>query len=111
MVFIESKWFSKRLAELAGRKADEVLRAIQADLLDSPLRGRVVPGLGGIRKGRCANPRRAKGKRGGYRYFYLFLVCRDHIHLLFLLDKNEQEDLMPAERKILRQLVAEIEGS
>ncbi len=109
MVFIESKWFTKRLLELAGDQADEVLRAIQTDLLGSPSRGRVVPGLGGIRKERCANPGRGKGKRGGYRYLYLSLARRDHVHLLFLLDKNEQEDLTSAERAILRRLVAEIE--
>lgn len=38
MVFIESAWFSRRLHELAGGKAYEVLRAIQNDLLDSPSR-------------------------------------------------------------------------
>ena len=85
-----------------------MLRGIQSDLLDSPARGRLVRGLGGIRKGRCANPRRGKGKRGGYRYLYLFLAHKDHVHLLFLLDKDEQEDLSSAERAVLRRLVAEI---
>ena len=108
MVFIESKWFSRRLHELAGGKADEVLRAIQNDLLDSPSRGRVMRGLGGIRKGRCANPSRAKGKRGGCRYLYLFLPYKGHLHLLFLFDKDEQDDLTPVERGILRRLVGEI---
>jgi hypothetical protein len=65
--------------------------------------------IGGIRKGRCANPGRGKGKRGGYRYLYLFLARQDHVHLLFLLDKDEQEDLTSAERAILRRLVAQIE--
>lgn len=108
MVFVESKWFTRRLLELAGDKADDVLRAIQTDLLGSPIRGRLVPGLGGIRKGRCANPARGKGKRGGYRYLYLFLARQEHVHLLFLLDKDEQEDLTAAERVLLRRLVAEI---
>lgn len=111
VVFIESRAFTRRLQELAGAAADGVLRQIQADLLEFPLRGRMVPGLGGIRKGRCANPGRGKGKRGGYRYFYLYLERRDHVHLLYLIDKGEQEDLTSAERAILRRLVAEIEGS
>ena len=109
MVFVESEWFTRRLLELAGDQADDVLRAIQTDLLGSPFRGRLVQGLGGIRKGRCANPGRGKGKRGGYRYLYLFLARRDRVHLLFLLDKGEQEDLTSEERVILRRLVAEIE--
>jgi hypothetical protein len=52
VVFIESKWFTRRLLELAGEKAEDVLRAIQTHLLLLPSRGKVVPGLGGIRKGR-----------------------------------------------------------
>jgi len=82
---------------------------MQRDLLQSPLRGSVVPGLAGIRKGRARNPGRGKGKRGGFRYLYLFVVRKNHIHLLFLLDKDEQEDLSQPERVILRRLVAEIE--
>ena len=47
VVFIESKWFTKRLHELARGHADEILSAIQNDLLGSTSRGKVVPGLGG----------------------------------------------------------------
>ena len=67
-----------------------------------------MQGLGGIRKARVSNPSRGKGKRGGFRYLYLYLEDRKHIHLLYLLDKNEQEDLSSDERKALRALVAEI---
>jgi len=89
----------------------EVLQAIQSELLKNPARGNPVPGLGGIRKARCSNPVRGKGKRGGYRYLFLFLEKRDHIHLLYLLDKDEQEDLSNEERKALRALVKEIGGT
>ncbi len=108
MVFIESRPFTHRLRELAGGSEDTVLRAIQNDLLEYPERGRIVRGLGGIRKARAANPERGKGKRGGLRYLYLYLEHRSHIHLLSLLDKDEQEDLTSAERAILRGMVAEI---
>lgn len=108
MVFIESRPFTRRLLELAGESADDVLQDLQADLLANPERGRIVQGMGGIRKGRGANPARGKGKRGGFRYLYLYLEHRDHIHLLFLLDKDEQEDLTAAERVVLRGMVNEI---
>jgi len=39
---------------------------------------------------------------------YLYLERKDHIHLLFLFDKNEQEDLNLAQRSFLRQLVERI---
>ncbi|MGE5321243.1 MAG: type II toxin-antitoxin system RelE/ParE family toxin [Actinomycetota bacterium] len=67
-----------------------------------------MQGLGGIRKARIGNPARGKGKRGGYRYLFLYLENRGHIHLLFLLDKDEQVDLANDERKALRALVAAI---
>ncbi|HKM79595.1 MAG TPA: hypothetical protein VJY15_01340 [Candidatus Acidoferrum sp.] len=106
--FIESRPFTAKLQRLCGNTADEVLRAIQADLTRKPDRGAMVPGLGGIRKARAANPGRAKGKRGGYRYLYLYLETRQHIHLLFLLDKDEQEDASEDQRRQMRQWVAQI---
>jgi len=111
VVFIESQAFTRRLAELARSSSGDVLAAIQADLLQNPDKGDVVQGLGGIRKARVANPVRGKGTRGGYRYMHLYLQHRNHIHLLFLLDKNEQEDLDTKQRKALRQMVAELKKS
>ena len=108
MVFVESLIFTRRLQKLAGGAADQVLRAIQDDLLANPQRGQMVQGLAGLRKARTRNPGRGKGKRGGYRYLYLYLEHRSHIHLLFILDKNEQEDLNSMERSRLRDLVAKI---
>lgn len=108
MIFVESRAFTKRLAEIAGNESDELLRGIQTELLESPERGRVVPGLGGIRKARYGSAKRGKGKRGGYRYLFLYLKHREHVHLLFLLDKGEQEDLTSSERAILREIVAKI---
>lgn len=108
VVYIESRAFTRRLRQLAGGAALDVLYAIQSELLKDPARGDVVQGLGGIRKARCANPVRGKGKRGGYRYLFLYLEKQGHIHLLYLLDKDEQEDLSNEERKVLRALVHEI---
>ena len=110
MVYIESIAFTRRLHELCGSTADEILGRIQAELLRNPLSGDVVRGLGGIRKARCANPSRGKGKRGGYRYLFLYLENKNHIHLLYLLDKDEQEDLTNEERKALLQIVKTIKG-
>jgi hypothetical protein len=108
VVYIESRAFTKRLHQLAGASALDVLNSIQTDLLKNPARGDLVQGLGGIRKARCSNPVRGKGKRGGFRYLFLYLEDRDHIHLFYLLDKDEQEDLSGNERKVLQALVTEI---
>ena len=45
MVFIESRPFTKRLRELTGGDEDDVLRGIQAELLEHPERGKIVGGL------------------------------------------------------------------
>lgn len=106
--FIESRSFTRRLHDLAGGAADELLRVMQGELAQRPDRGTVVPGLGGVRKARLGNPGRGKGKRGGYRYLYLHLEKKQHIHLLILMDKNEQEDATEGQRKQMRQWVAQI---
>jgi len=108
VVFIESQPFTRRLHQLAGASADEVLRRIQEDLLRNPEKGDVAQGLGGIRKARASNPTRGKGKRCGYRYMHLYLKHRDHLHLLFLLDKDEQEDLTTEQLRNLRLMVSEL---
>lgn len=106
--FIESRSFTRRLGELTGHQADEVLQEIQDDLLKNPNSGDLVRGLGGVRKARAADPIRGKGKRGGYRYMHLYLEHKGHIHLLFLFGKDEQEDLTNDERRVIRQMVVEL---
>ncbi len=99
--------FSRRLLAIGKEASAEVLSAIQSDLLANPERGKVVQGLGGIREARAADPGRGKGKRGGFRYLYLYLVSDQEIYLLYLFDKDEREDLSPAERKLLGDMAAE----
>jgi hypothetical protein len=108
VVFIESRVFTRLLHDLAKWRAPEVLSAIQSDLLRNPEAGRMVQGLGGIRKARAADPGRGKGKRGGFRYLYLDVPARAHIHLLYLFGKDEQEDLDLADRTVLRKLAEQI---
>jgi hypothetical protein len=108
VVFIESAAFSRRLRTLVGGEEGSTLRGIQNELIESSARGNLVPGLGGIRKARFGNPARGKGKRGGFRYFYLYLEHRQHIHLLLVLDKDEQADLSNEERTIIRGMVMEL---
>jgi hypothetical protein len=67
--------------------------------------------LGGLGKDRIANPGRGKGKRGGFRYLYVYLEFKHHIHLLFLLDKGEQEDLTAEQQKEIRALVAQLKAA
>jgi len=111
VLFVEFRGFTERLHRLAKQGADDVLRAIQGDLLANPSRGTVVPGLAGIRKARAENPARGKGKRGGFRYMYYFLEYQDEIYLLSLFDKGQQEDLNEKQKAALRVVVSELKGN
>ena len=103
--FIEFPVFSKRLLALAQKNADDVLRAIQNELVANPERGAVIQGTGGVRKARAADPERGKGKRGGFRYMYYYIEEDGQIFLLMLFNKAEQENLTPGQKALLKEQV------
>ena len=103
--FIEATYFTRRV-EAAGR---ELLQAIQTDLLQNPERGDVIQGTGGARKGRIALPKSGRGKRGGYRYIYLYLRRRGRIHLIMLYAKSESSDLSFEQKKQIREMIGHLE--
>jgi len=88
----------------------DLLLAIQAELLADPKRGDVIRGTHGARKARIADPADDRGKRGSYRYIYVFLQHQDRIHLLFLYSKNRQADLSPEQVKMFASVVRAIKG-
>ena len=100
--FIQSRRFTIRLDNLAGQYADQVLSEIENDLLKKPAAGAIVPGTGGLRKARAADPTRNKGKRGGFRYMYFYLEQDGRIFLLLIYNKDEQDDLTTDQKKWLR---------
>jgi hypothetical protein len=77
-------------------------------LMDNPDRGDVMPGCGGLRKIRTADPRRGKGKRGGARVIYLYVPEAKWFFMLDAYDKDEQDDLTAAEKKVLSGLAREL---
>jgi hypothetical protein len=103
--FIETAIFSKRLRAIAKEHEEDVLLDIQNDLIAAPDRGAVIVGSGGARKARVADPRRGKGKRGGFRYVYYYVERQGQIFLLMIFAKNEQDDLDAAQKKALRAAI------
>lgn len=102
--FVESKIFSKQVRELSAA----VLISIQFDLVQNPQRGDMVKGTHGVRKARVADPGSSRGKRGSYRYLYLYLEHAGRIHLLYLFSKDDQSDLSPEQTKIIGDLSRQI---
>jgi hypothetical protein len=99
--FIESGEFTEWVT---SHLTDEDLAAMQRELMVDPEKGDVMPGCGGLRKMRFADPKRGKGKRGGVRVIYLHVAEADVIFLMDILGKGEQEDLTAEQRKILKGL-------
>ena len=97
--------FQAEAAKLIGADGIE---AVAVYLIDHPDAGDVIPGAGGVRKLRW--PAKGKGKRGGARIIYLYVVIAAHIYLLRCYAKNVRTDLTPDEKKELRQMAAHLKG-
>lgn len=98
MEFFESPAFTRHLSQYLD---DEGYKALQNELARNPRAGDVMPGTGGFRKIRGADPRRGKGRRGGLRIIYYHFVGDHQIWLMTLFNKNEAADLTPQEKKAL----------
>jgi hypothetical protein len=107
MEFIESPAFTRHLPDYLS---NEGYRALQNELASNPQAGDLMPGTGGFRKVRWADPRRGKGRRGGLRIVYYYFPRDQEIWLVTLFDKEEASDLSPKEKKALKAAIeAELE--
>ena len=97
--------FKAEATELIGTGGIE---AVAVYLVGHPDAGDVIPGAGGARKLRWAA--KGKGKRGGARIVYVYVVIAARIYLLRCYAKNVRTDLTAVEKKELRQLAAYLKG-
>jgi hypothetical protein len=77
-----------------------------ADHLDA---GDVISGAGAARKLRWAA--KGKGKRGGARIIYVYVVIAARVFLIRCYAKNVKSDLSADEKKQLRQITASLKGA
>lgn len=99
MVFIEAPAFTRHVHEYLD---DASYGALQEQLMANSESGDMMPGTGGFRKLRWADPRRGKGRRGGLRIIYFYFESEQQIWLMTLYGKNEAADLTPKEKKALK---------
>jgi hypothetical protein len=102
MEFIEAPAFTRRVSDYL---TDDEYRALQTELSRNPDQGDLMPGTGGFRKLRWADPRRSKGRRGGLRVIYYHFAFSQQIWLMTIYDKNEAADLTPREKKALKTAI------
>jgi hypothetical protein len=97
--------FKAEATELIGTSGIDALAAYLADRPDA---GDVIPGAGAVRKLRWAA--KGKGKRGGARIIYVYVVIAARVYLLRCYSKNVRADLTADEKKQLRQLAPHLKG-
>jgi len=103
--FVESTGFTESVCDLMG---DRAYARLQQELMEEPDTGRVMPGCGGLRKIRTADPKRGKGERGGARVIYLHVPEAKRFYMLDVYGKDEKDDLSPDEKKELRELAEQL---
>lgn len=103
MIFIETSQFTTILNQYLN---DDEYRALQNYLLEHPHAGSLIRGCGGIRKLRWSA--HGKGKSGGVRVIYYWAPIPEHIYLLTIHSKGEQENIDTATLKKIVKLLENI---
>jgi len=100
--FYESTGFAASLGQYLD---DEDYRQLQHALVINPGLGPVMPRTGGFRKLRWIDSRRHKGKRGGLRVIYYWLLQDDQFWMVAIYDKDELSSLTNDQESQLRQAI------
>jgi hypothetical protein len=102
MRFVETHVFTRSLKECM---TDHEYHSLQLALIFRPEIGSAIPGSGGLRKLRWSV--RGKGKRGGLRVIYFWHPKSETFYMLYVFEKNKQEDLTRTQVRLLNRLVRE----
>ena len=102
LTFIETPVFTEFVTELLD---DEDYQQMQEHLLIYPTAGNVIVGTAGCRKLRWRVSGRRGGKSGGMRVIYYFRSASDQIIFLLAYDHRSVDDLSPAQKKQLAEIV------
>jgi hypothetical protein len=102
--FIETSLFTRKIQAIA---TDDELKDLQSELIESPDKGDLMPGTGGLRKIRMATG--SQGKSGGARVVY-FLATYEVIYLVMAYPKSAKESLTEAEKAELKKLTKRLKG-
>ena len=100
MVIIETSVFTRCITELLS---DDDYVELQAELVQRPAAGDLIPGGHGLRKLRWKIE--GGGKRGGIRVIYYWFKADDQLGMLYAYAKAEREDLTPQQLKQLAEIV------
>lgn len=94
--------YDAKAKQTKGAKEAEAL--LEQLILENPARGSLISGTGGIRKVRVADKKAAKGKSGGFRFWYLDIEQAARTYVLWVIRKGEAENISKAVRNELHAL-------
>lgn len=100
MEFIETSVFTRQVTALL---TDDEYSQLQVALSAHPYMGTIITHSGGLRKTRWSMG--GRGKRGGVRAIYYWVVTENQILMLFMYPKSEKDDLTQQQLKVLREIV------
>lgn len=83
--------------------SDDEYKELQEALVKRPEIGVIIQGTGGLRKVRWMLE--GRGKSGGVRAIYYWMTEDEHIYMLYIYPKSEQEELTPEQKKALKAIV------
>ncbi|WP_460408819.1 hypothetical protein [Pseudomonas amygdali] len=99
MIFIETPIFTYDVKEYLD---DEEYRALQVYLAEYPEAGSLLEGTGGLRKIRWAA--KGKGKRGGVRAIYYYVVAAQQIRMILIYKKGIMDTLTDRQKAQLCEI-------
>jgi len=105
LTFIETPVFTELVAGLLD---DQDYQRMQEHLLIYPTAGDLIVGTAGCRKLRWRISRRKGGKSGGMRVIYYFRRASDQIIFLLAYDHRSVDDLTPAQKRQLADIVRQL---
>jgi len=100
MVIIETLVFTRLIKEMM---TDDEYRELQEALVDRPDSGDLIKKSGGLRKVRWKL--QGRGKSGGIRVIYYWMVSDEQIYMLYTYRKGKQENLTPQQLATLKSIV------
>ncbi|VVN11846.1 Toxin HigB-2 [Pseudomonas fluorescens] len=101
-VFFETTSFT---ATVGDYLTDDEYRQLQTEMQANPEAGDVMPRTGGFRKLRWQDARRGKGKRGGLRVIYYWLLNDGQFWMFSIYDKDEMANLTADQEKALKAAI------
>lgn len=101
-VFFETSAFSCLRPDYLD---EEAYRTLPLALMANPTMGDLMPRTGGFRKLRWPDSRRGKGKRGGLRMIYYWLLSDGQFWMFSIYDKDELVKLSSDQERQLKEVI------